>query len=188
MFGDNRVEWMSLENTPIYCIREFEAESRRAAEAEAKTLWWKDFDFHPGAAIEVESENQWYQGYIVESYDKYSPPEAPRRCGGLVLRDGVGIVRVHYVGGFDDEDEYIYTDDERLRIDKKAETRLLRERARLLKEASKISQISDKQQRMQLRFELYQERLRLRDEDNFSRNPRDPDKVREKEKREQVMR
>jgi hypothetical protein len=186
MFGDDKVEWMSQENTPIYCIREFEAESRRAADAEAKSLWWKEFDFHPGAAVEVESENQWYQGYIVESIDQKSQSDKARNVGGLKWREGVGIVRVHYIGGFDDEDEFMYTDDERLRLDKKAESRLLRERARILKEASKINKIADKHQRMQLRLELYQERLRLRDEDHFSRYPRDPDKAREKEKREQV--
>ena len=188
MFGDDdRVEWMSQENTPIFCIREFEADCRRSAEAESKRLWWKEFDFHPGASVEVESENQWYQGYVVDCFFEKPKSGHERAVGGLKWRDGVNIVRVHYIGGLDEEDEYMYIDDERLRLDKKAEARLLRERARRLREEIKLSKIEDRQDRMQARLELYQERLLFRDDDGPTRLNRDPEKIRDKEKKEQVI-
>jgi hypothetical protein len=186
MFGDDaKTEWMSQENTPIYCIREYEAEFRKSAEIEAKKLWWKDFDFHPGVSVEVEFENQWYQGYVVHCFDDKMSLNEEHDFGDVEWEDGVGVVRVHYIGGLDEEDEYIRKDDERLREDKKAESRMLKDRTRRMLEDRKLCKIADKQQRMQARLELYQERIRLREVEHLGRG-RDIEKVKDKEKKEQV--
>jgi hypothetical protein len=186
MFGDDtKTEWLSQENTPIYCIREFEAEFRKNGENEAKKLWWKDFDFYPGVSVEVEFENQWYQGYVVECFDEKVPYNEEHDFGDVEWEDGVGVVRVHYIGGLDEEDEFIRKDDERLREDRKAESRMLKDRIRRMHEDRKLCRIADKQQRMQARLALYQERIRLREVEHLVRG-RDIEKVKEKEKKEQV--
>jgi hypothetical protein len=185
MYGDDdTIHWMTEDKVPVYCIKDYEASVRKKEDASFAANWWRDFDFYPGVGLEVQFDGEWYQAFAVDSLD-HLPPEPVPGLDSSAFQEGVGMVKVHYIGGRDDEDEWIAKDSDKLREDKRSEERVLKDRMKAEADARKTAQIKDKEERMRARLDMYAERKRQREEEQRARREKAEEKEVERARREQ---
>ena len=160
-YGNTEREWWPVDKMPLWMIAEYESEARR----DAKKLWWKTFDFHPGAALEARfglaaDSQEWYQVYVVQTLEELPKDLNKLEFDPKLYKPDIGMVLVHYIGGRSDEDEWIPKDSERLRLDKYVQ----REEAQHLiwtqQQNRKLTQIADPNERKQMAKALKVERYR----------------------------
>lgn len=70
MSPEDPLPWQ-LSEKALWMLAEYESEARR----EAKKMWWKSFDFHPGAALEcrfsLETDSaEWYPVFVLDTLEE----------------------------------------------------------------------------------------------------------------------
>ena len=185
-YGSSERVWVQMDKVPLYIIADYESEVRR----NEKKYWWKAFDFHPGAALEVRfgmagDSSEWYQVFVLETLE-----ELPKDISGLefdpkLFKPDVGMVLVHYIGGREDEDEWIPKDSDRLRVDKYRQRQEAQYALWYQQHQRMLSQVSDPAQRKALSLELKADRKRKKEAAKISKQERLALREAEKERKAQ---
>ena len=159
--GDTEREWWPVKKVPLWVIADYECEARR----DAKKLWWKTFDFHPGAALEVRfglaaESQEWYQVYVLQTMEELPKDLSKLEFDPKLFKPDIGMVLVHYIGGRSDEDEWIPKDSERLRLDKYIQRKEAQHLIWTQQQNRLLTQIADPNERKQMAKALKVERNR----------------------------
>ena len=77
-------------------LAEYEAEVRR----DAKKMWWKSFDFHPGAALECRfglggDSAEWYPVFVVETLDRLPKDTSRLEFDPKLFKPDIGLLVFH---------------------------------------------------------------------------------------------
>ena len=187
-YGNTDREWWPVDKVPLWIIADYESEVRR----NAKKLWWKTFDFHPGAALEVRfglspESTEWYQVYVVQTLNELPKDISQLEFDLKLFKPDVGMVLVHYMGGRSDEDEWIPKDSERLRVDKYSQ-RIEAQRAIWAQQQHRmLTQIADPTARKELAKKLKVERHQQVESVRMTREEKTAEREAAKERKAQVF-